>query len=67
MMVFRSRSEPKDIKTNDSDSRNPYTVGDGDGDGDGDGGVITAGHRFRPVLRDTSLSSLVTVADGITE
>ena len=47
-----SRSEPKDIKTRASDSRNLYAVVDGNGV------VITAGHRFRRVLRDQSLSSM---------
>ena len=47
-----SRSEPKDIKTKASDSRNLYAVVNGDGV------VITAGHRFRRVLRDQSLSSM---------
>ena len=47
-----SRIEPKDIKVKVSVARNLYAVVDGNGV------VITAGHRFRRVLRDKSLSSL---------
>jgi len=47
-----SRNEPGVVRTKASDSRNLYAVVDSDGV------VITAGHRFRRVLRDLSLSSL---------
>ena len=47
-----SRYEPRVLKAKASDSRNLYAVVDSDGL------VITAGHRFRRVPRDLSLSSL---------
>lgn len=47
-----SRYEPSNVRTKAADSRNLYAVVNGDGV------VITAGHRFRRIPRDKSLSSL---------
>jgi hypothetical protein len=47
-----ARHEPRALKTKAIDSRNVYAVADSEGV------VITAGHRFRRVPRDLSLSSL---------
>ena len=47
-----SRFEPHDLTAKATDSRNLYAVIDADGV------VVTAGHRYRRVPRDLSLSSL---------
>jgi hypothetical protein len=47
-----ARYEPRNLKTKTSEHRNVYAVVDSEGV------VITAGHRFRRVPRDLSLSSL---------
>lgn len=47
-----SRYEPSNVRAKAADSRNLYAVVNGDGV------VITAGHRFRRIPRDLSLSSL---------
>lgn len=47
-----ARFEPKEVKAKATGARNLYAVVDADGV------VVTAGHRFRRVPRDLSLSSL---------